>query len=217
MRGFVLAIALAVPFAASSAQADPDISAAGGGSLPAGWSMRLDSPTADPKGVRFATMPPGWHVTTGPATILYRATDAVRGDYVVNAVLHQTKAPMHPEAYGVFLGGADLDKPTQSYLYFLVRGDGRYMVKHRQGADLHPIVEWTEHPAVAKQDAAGAASNALTVRVDTDSVRLLVNAKPVRAFPRTIMREVNGIAGVRINHNLDVHIGSFDVVPATKR
>src|SRR5688572_15916148 len=101
MRCFVIAFALVVPFAAASAQGDPDINATGGGTLPAGWSMRLDSPTADPEGVRFATMPPGWHVTTGPAAIFYRTTDAVRGEYVVNAVLHQTKAPMHPEAWGV--------------------------------------------------------------------------------------------------------------------
>ena len=217
MRSVVIAVALILPLAAASGQADPDISARGSGTLPAGWSMRLDNATADPKGVAFVTMPPGWHVTTGPAAIFYRATDVARGEYVVNAVLHQTRAPMHPEAYGILLGGADLDKPTQSYLYFLVRGDGRYMVKHRQGSELHPIVEWTEHAAVAKQDASGAASNALTVRVDTDSVRFLVNARAVRAFPRTIMREVNGVAGVRINHNLDVHIGSFEVVPATKR
>ena len=218
MRRLVLALALLVPVTEAHAQArDPDIRAAGSGVLPAGWSMRLDNPAADPSAVSFVAMAPGWHVTTGPAAIFYRPTDLARGEYTVNAVLHQTKAPAHPEAWGVIVGGVDLDTPSQSYLYFIVRGDGRYMIRHRQGSEVHSIVEWTEHPAVARQDAAGAATNALTVRVDTDSVRFLANAKPVRAFPRTIMKEINGHAGVRINHNLDVHIGRFEVVPAAKR
>jgi hypothetical protein len=218
MRRFVFAIALLVPGAQAAGQApDPDVRAAGTGVLPAGWTLRLDSPAADPTAASFTSMAPGWHVTTGPAAIFYRSADVATGEYVVNAVMHQTKAPAHPEAYGIFLGGLDLETPSQAYLYFLVRGDGKFMVKHRQGADLHRIVDWTDDPAIAKQDAAGTATNALTVRVDADSVRFLVNAKPVQAFPRTIMKVVDGQAGVRVNHNLDVHISRFDVVRGSGR
>jgi hypothetical protein len=89
-------------------------------------------------------------------------------------------------------------------------------VAHRAGADVHKIVNWTPSDAVKKQDAKGAASNALSIAAGSDSVRFLVNGKQVAAIARTEITDVSGQAGIRVNHNLDVHIGGFEIKPAVK-
>jgi len=212
MRTLILGVALlaaAAPLAAQGHQhADPDRAAAGGGTLPAGWHARPDRAGADMAGLRFAPMAPGWHVTTGPAVILWRDADAATGEFTASATIHQTKAPAHPEAYGMFVAGSGLET-APDYLYFLVRGDGKYMVRHRAtNGDVHTVVDWTESPAVHKQNEAGAASNALTVEGGPWGVRFKVNGTQVGEFPGV---KSTGIVGLRVNHNLDVHVADFTV------
>jgi hypothetical protein len=212
MRTLVLGIALlaaAAPLSAQGHQHDPDRPAAGGGhALPDGWHARPDRAGANMAGLRFAPMAPGWHVTTGPAVILWRPQDTATGEFTASATIHQTKAPAHPEAYGIFVAGSGLDT-APDYLYFLVRGDGKYMVRHRAtNGDVHTVVDWTESPAVRKQDAAGAASNALVVEGGPWGVRFKVNGTQVGEFPGV---KSSGNVGLRVNHNLDVHVAEFAV------
>jgi hypothetical protein len=205
-----LLLAAAAPLAAQAHQhADPDRAAAGGGgTLPAGWHAHADRAGADMAGLRFAPMAPGWHVTTGPAVILWRSEDAATGEFTASATIHQTKAPMHPEAYGIFVGGSGLET-APDYLYFLVRGDGKYMVRHHApNGDVHTVVDWTESPAVHRQNEAGAASNALAVEGGPWGVRFKVNGTQVGEFPGV---RSSGIAGLRVNHNLDVPVADFTV------
>jgi hypothetical protein len=190
---------------------DPDKKAEGG-KLPAGWSGRTDKATANLEDAKFVTMGSGYHVTSGPAAIYWK--DRVSGPFTASATLTQTKAPMHPEAYGIFFMGNQLDTPAQSYAYLVVRGDGKYMVRHRAGSDLHTIVDWTESPAVHKADASGKATNTLTVDASRpDSVRLSVNGTQVAAMPGAHVGSTDGAVGLRVNHNLDVHVSDFTVTP----
>ncbi len=122
------------------------------------------------------------------------------------------KAPMHPEAYGLFVGGKNLSSDAASYLYFLVRGDGKYLIKQRESAtDTRTLVDWTASPAVHVADAAGKATNALRVQVGTDSVRFFANDRPVAALATAKTGPLAGTAGLRVNHNLDVHVDGFSV------
>ena len=174
--------------------------------LPTGWQMRLDRPGAKTDGMRFVTMGKGLHATTGPAAIFWDPANTASGNYTVEASFTQTKAPAHPEAYGVILGGKNLDGDAQDYLYFIVRGDGKYMINHRAGAQVHKLTDWTANAAVKPADAAGKATNALRVRVGADSVRFDVNGTQVDAKPRGGMVGRDGIVGLRVNHMLDVHV-----------
>jgi hypothetical protein len=212
---FFAAASLALTASSLSAQsaADPDKAAKQTAPSPAGWSVRLDRPNAKREDIAFVTMGKGMHVTSGPAAIYWPAGDGASGAYTVSATITQTKAPSHPEAFGLFIGGKDLDQPGQQYLYFLVRGDGKYMVKHRAGPDVHTVTDWTDSPAVAKQDANGKATNALSVVVSATAVTFKANGKDVASMPKSALKafSVDGIAGLRVNHNLDVHIGDFAV------
>lgn len=194
---------------------DPTMKAMGTGVLPTGWEMRLDDNArkhgAKNVDVKFVTMGTGFHVTSGPAAIYYNTNDMLRDTYTVKATFTQTKAPMHPEAYGIFVGGQNLQDTTESYLYYIVRGDGKYMINHRAGMVVHHVVPWTDAAAVNKQDAAGKATNALEIKVGEDSVHFLANGTQIKAMDRSEMHgfSTDGQIGIRVNHNLDVHIADF--------
>ena len=192
---------------------DPDKNVAGG-PLPAGWMGRTDRPDQKIGDAKFVTMGSGYHVTSGPAAIYWSEKTKVSGPFTASATFRQTKNPTHPEAYGLFFQGSTLDAAEQTYVYFLVRGDGKVLVNHRAGKEVHKIMDWTEQAAVHKADAAGVASNMLGVDASKpDSVRLMVNGVQVAALPGAHVGSTDGYVGLRVNHNLDVHISDLAVTP----
>lgn len=196
--------------------ADPTQRAVGG-SVPAGWEVRLDDKDMErytANDVRFVSANGGFQVTTGPAAI-FPGADLPNGEFVLEATFTQTKAPAHPEAYGLFFSGQNLgDSDKQEYVYFLVRGNGQYLVNHRAGRDVHKIQDWTPHAAIRSQGGDGRATNQLTVRAGSDSVRFLANGSQVAAISRRTVSNVGGRAGLRINHNLDLEVTGFRAEPA---
>jgi hypothetical protein len=181
------------------------------GVLPTGWKARLDRADAKMDNVHFMAMDGGYHAILGPAALFYRQADQARGAYTVQARFNQRKAPNHPEAYGLFVGGRALEGQAQEYLYFLVRGDGKYSVRHRAGSEVHTIRDWTAHPAVVRQDSAGKASNRVAVQVRPSGVAMMVNGTEVASFPRAQLNgmRTDGTYGLRVNHNLDVLIDQY--------
>jgi hypothetical protein len=183
-----------------------------GGGLPAGWMSRKDRETApDAKVVLMGT---GVHVTSGAAAIYWTEKDKVSVPFTAMATFTQTKAPSHPEAYGLFFMGSKLESPEQSSAYVLVRGDGKVLVKHRAGAVVHTVMDWTENDAVHKQDAAGKATNTIKVVASADSTRMSVNGVQVAALGADY-GHADGYVGLRVNHNLDVHIDEITVKSGT--
>lgn len=214
-------LTLAVPLPAQNPAAekkdpDPDVRATGGGTLPAGWQLRLDKAAARAEDVKFVTMGSGLHATTGPAAIFYNPAYKAEGQFRARATFTLTRPSRHPEAYGLFIGGKELDSDQQDYLYFLVRQDGKYLVKHRAGPDTHELIAWTAHTAIKQPDESGKATNALAIDVGARAVRFLVNGAEVGSLERVPYLNVNGLVGLRVNHNLDVHIANFGVAAPAK-
>ena len=185
-------------------QADPDHAVSGGGAVPAGWSVRPDD-AAGAANVKVVEMGKGLHVTLGPAIILYQTKHAGNGPFHTLATFTLTKPAKHPEGYGLFYGGKALDGKGQKYTYFLVRGTGEYLVKVRDGADTRNVVEWKASDAVPKADASGKASYTLKAHVAPDTVHFSVNGKLVAAVAKAGV-PTDGVAGLRINHNLHVAV-----------
>lgn len=203
----VVAAAGAATLAAQ--QHDPDKMVAGG-SLPAGWSVRLDNGSTKPDGVSVMPMGGGIHFKSGPAGIYYRATDTKSGDFEVRASFNQVEPAAHPEAYGLFIGGSDLAGAAQKYTYFLVRQDGKFLIKRRNGTATPTVVDWKDSPAVKKTDATTKGTNVLAIRVAGGTAHFLVNDTEVHSAP-VAQVDASGIAGIRINHNLNVHVDGFGV------
>lgn len=199
---------------AALAQADPDQAVAGGGTLPPGWHARTErnAPLAN---VKFAAMGTGYHVTLGPATIFWRDADTISGNFHIVATFAQTKAPQHPEAYGLIMGGRNLADSTQSYTYFIIRtmpDRAEFSIRRRAGYAARPtaVVDWTANAAVKAADAEGKATNELSVAVAGGKVTFYVNGTEVHSGNAADV-DVNGIVAYRVNHNLDVHLGPLGI------
>jgi hypothetical protein len=186
---------------ATAAAADPDDTTRATG-LPAGYRGRSDTDTTVAN-VSYTRSGDRWEVRTGTRHIAYQPGDTASGNFTVAATIEQLEAPTHREGYGVFIGGQNLNQPSQRYTYFLVGGTGEYLIRVRDGAQTREVRAWTASDAVPKVDAAGKATNRITVRVQGDSVRFLVNDRPVATVPKSQV-PTDGIVGLRINHNLHV-------------
>ena len=198
--------------------ADPDKKAGGDGTVPPGWSYRLEQGAiAD---VKFVTMGTGLHFTSGPPGIYWREADVVPGSFHTVATFTQTKAPTHPEAFGLFVAGRNLKDSTATYVYLIVRGDGMYSIRQGSAAG-KPSTNlttggnrngWLANDAVVKQDSAGKATNTLEIagNAATKKLTFKVNGKPVAEIDAP-GGNVSGAVGIRMNHNLDVHVAGFAV------
>ena len=209
-------VAVASPLAAQQHQHQHSGSAqqahAGQHAAPAGWQFRPDRANADRTAVHFMAMGQGMHVTSGPAAIFFNPQNTRGGNYRLAAEFAQGRAPQHPEAYGLVLAGRNLEAANQDYMYFIVRGTGEFAVKHRAGEEVHTIANWTAHQAIHRQGADGKATNQLAVDVTATAINFLVNGTQVYSISRAAAGHAintDGIYGLRVNHNLDVHVSGL--------
>jgi hypothetical protein len=206
-RSIRLTLLLAILTSTSlSAQADK---------RPEGWRVRLDKPGPDSAKVVFSSMAPGWHVTTGPAVILWNPATTAKGAYKAETNIHLFKpASEHAEAFGLFVGGANLDAENESYTYFMIRNDGQYLVKQRAGKETKDVIPWTKSPAIKLFDnTSESAANVLTVVATPATVDFLINGTKVASKPRADVT-ADGIVGLRVNHNLNLHVAKLEVTPS---
>lgn len=194
--------ALAALFLTSSATAQ----------RPDGWKVRFDRPGADSTKLEFVSMPPGWHITTGPSVALWNPATTAKGNFTVESKTFLFKpSGTHAEGFGLILGGSNLDGEAQRYTYFLIRNDGMYLVKERNGKETKDIIPWTASPAIRKFDGkAESVENVLSVTAGATSVDFSINGTKVASKPRSGMA-LDGIVGLRVNHNLNLHVATLAV------
>lgn len=213
------AITLAVPASAQAQDHDPT-NAVKGGELPSGWTLRFDPsragrPAPKPSDVNFRTMGSGLHLTSGPAALYYRPADKMSGNYSVSATISQAKSMGH-EAYGLFVGGNNLKTPEENYVYMVMRPkDGKFLINHRT-SDAKPtnLVPYTTNAAIHAEDAeTGKASNKFEIRVEGKMIHFLINGTEVKVLDASKIPDfsTDGVVGLRLNHNLDVHIAGYAV------
>ncbi|MCR4339094.1 MAG: hypothetical protein NUW01_04305 [Gemmatimonadaceae bacterium] len=187
-------------------EADPDLRPTGAGGLPAGYLGRTDRATTNIADAKYVVSGNTWEITTGPAHIIYSPRDAATGNYTVSSTIEQLAAPRHRESFGLMFAGRNLDTPAQEYVYFMVAGTGEMLVKHRQGDATHDLIAWRKTPAVPAADSLGRQTYRLQVRVAGDSVRFVVNDVVAGALSKSALQQTDGIAGLRINHNLSLRV-----------
>ncbi|HEX6370278.1 MAG TPA: hypothetical protein VF006_15265 [Longimicrobium sp.] len=158
------------------------------------------------------TLTPGEVTTieTGPHAILWPEGAAdLTPPYSVRASLRKRAGRLH-EGYGLMFGGTQLDggEAEQRYSYFLVRGDGSFLIKRRDGAQTPVVRDWTRHPEIARDANGQGRHNDLEVRVGADSVTFLVNGGPVATVAASEL-SVRGRAGLRISHDVVVEAQGF--------
>lgn len=174
---------------------------------PLDWKVRYDRPSND--SLYFVTMTPGWHITTGPSGIFYDPATTAEGEFRVSSEIYLFPGDRR-EGFGVFIGGNDLESDNQSYLYFLIRKDGRFIIKQRNGAEAPTVTPWTEHAAIVKQDGEENAKNVLAIEVGSERLDFYVNDQLVSSVPRSQL-STDGVVGLRVNHALNLHVTNITV------
>lgn len=194
--------------------AAPAGSAAQEGDRPAGWLDRPDNAGADMSQVTFVEMEPGFHITSGPAAIYYHPENTASGSFSVSSEIFLFDPQGRREAFGLFIGGSDLQGAGQQYLYFLIRPTGEYIVKRRNGSDAPTIIGWTAHDEIVPWSAKGeddaTVTNVLSIEAGGETVSFLVNGTEVASLPRSEVA-ADGIVGLRVNHAVNIHVSNLDI------
>ena len=182
--------------------------------FPDGWMVRTDGGGHGGGDVDFTDMSPGWHITTGPAAILYDPGNTASGTFRVESEVFLFDPGTRNEGFGIIVGGKDLAGEGQAYTYFLIRRDGRVLVKRRDGAGTSTILAWTPADAVVTWEEKGAddhtVKNVLAIESAGGELAFFVNGDEVF---RTASegQHVDGVVGLRVNHGLNIHVGSLEV------
>lgn len=184
---------------------------------PSDWKVRFDDPGASEADLEmFVEMPPGWHITTGPAAIFWNPANSASGDFRVEMEVFLFDPGRRREAFGIFVGGRNLEDPAQEYTYFLLRNGGEYIIKRREGTEAPTVRPWTGHAAVGafsdRPQGESSVSNVLAVEARGDTVHFLVNGEEVASLPRSEV-PVDGVYGIRVNHALNLHVSRLEVSP----
>ncbi|MCY4232133.1 MAG: hypothetical protein OXE59_00080 [Bacteroidetes bacterium] len=217
----LLATALFLPLIVL-AQPDPAIPDGENLSVPESWKVRLDRPDpdvvigaeVDSVDIFFVNMTPGWHITTGPAAIFYHPEQMAEGDYTLESIIHLFDPGERREAYGIFMGGQNLEGDKIMYDYFLLRNSGEFLIKRRMGSETSIIQDWTASESVHMYgpESESSVENHLKVDVHNDTITFSVNGTEVHNVPRNAVM-TDGIVGLRINHALNVHVSDLKVTP----
>ena len=165
-------------------------------------------------GVDVAAAGDSLRVETGPHAILWDANgQELAPPYSVRARVQKHAGRLH-EGYGLLFGGSGLEAPegVQVYSYFLVRGDGSFLVKRRQGRETPVVRDWTAHPAIRRDGEGGGRPHELEVRVGEAEVVFLVNGAEVARVPAAEL-SVRGLAGLRVAHDITLSVDGFRAEP----
>ena len=153
-------------------------------------------------------------IETWPHTILWPAgAQELAPPYTIHATFTKHRGRLH-EGYGILFGGSGLDGPEagQVYSYLLVRGDGSFLVKRRQGAETPVVRDWTQSAAIRRDVDEEGRANELEVAVtDTETV-FRVNGAEVARVPSSEL-SVRGVAGVRTSHECLLVVRDFVAEP----
>jgi hypothetical protein len=190
-----------------------------GQKTPGDWKWRIDggigsvTDAAEPKSgeVTFVTMAPGWHVTTGPAALLYHPDLQTKNtdNFAVEAEFFLFPGTSQEE-YGIFLGGKHLTPQERpSYVQFVARRDGMGQIRRGSG---EPIVDWRANDAILPHPGKETVKNILRVEAGPADIVFSANGKEVARIARAgTNTNLEGYLGLRIGKDINIHISRLDV------
>jgi hypothetical protein len=186
---------------------------------PADWKWRTDVPATLGAGDKvgagswhFVSMPPGWHVTTGPGALLYpAAAHTLRDNFRLEAEIFLFPGTTQNE-YGIFVGGTGLDGSAPAYAAFVVRRDGQAAILRRTPTGFTPVVDWMTSDAVVPHPGgtSGTAKNVLGIDAGPTEITFTANGKPIAKIARTAV-PVEGVFGFRVGADVNLHVSTLDV------
>jgi hypothetical protein len=127
-------------------------------------------------------------------------------------------ANSHPHPYGIFIGGNKLDTDTPTLLYCAPYGNGTFIVR---GFGPAPFQMGGRRPAenaaVKKAETGGAVTQEVKWTVKGSRAECSINGTMVAGYDKGELvgegklESLDGIAGIRVSHNVDVEVTNFKV------
>jgi hypothetical protein len=195
---------------------------ANGGIHGSGWQGRPDPGTGEVNDSSLAAKGADIEIHTGPAMLYWNTANKMTGDYTVSATITEPKFESsmdHPHPYGVFVAGNDLDGPNATALYCAVYGNGNVIVRafptsFAPMGNRRPTASEAAHKAAGKGEPV---TQTVTMSVKGDTVDCSVNGKSVASLKKADLvgegklKSLDGYAGIRVAHNVDVDVKDFKV------
>jgi hypothetical protein len=193
-----------------------------GGVFAKGWRGALIDANSNAQGrtisdSRFAAAGSSFLINAGPATIYWNPANSMRGSYSVQATFKETnhlKFSSHAHPYGIFIAGMNLDTPRPSLFYCAPYANGTFITRgFREGVPGGGAPK--SHDSVHKADAQGSVTQHVEIRVVEGRVTCLINKAIVTTLEKNQvvgpgrLESTDGIAGIRVGHNLDVTVSGW--------
>jgi len=197
----------------------------GGGIAASGWKGKVDAGEASQGNAindsKFEMKGNEITIATGPAAIYWNPADTNSSDYTVSATFTEPaymSANSHGHPYGVFLGGNKLETDAPTLLYCAAYGDGRYIFRafpttFAPGGNRRPGT----NAAVKKVEKGQPVTQEIKMSVKGSRVSCTINGTEVANMDKGELvgegkvESVQGIAGIRVAHNVDVKVTNFKV------
>jgi hypothetical protein len=198
----------------------------GGGIFGAGWKGKIDANEAKAGSTindsKFEVKGNEISISTGPAGIYWNPADKATGDYTVSATFTEPQhmsASGHPHPYGVFMGGNNLETDNASLLYCAAYGNGNYIVRGFGPAPFAPGAGRKPVPseAVKKAEKGQPVTQEISMSLKGSQVTCTINGTTVATLTKDDLigagklENIQGIAGIRVTHNIDVKVTNFKV------
>ena len=198
----------------------------GGGISAPGWQGKIDAKEASAGAAidwsKFEMKGSEITIATGPAAVYWSpANNIATGDYTVSATFSEPaymSANSHGHPYGVFIAGNKLDTATPSLLYCATYGDGRYILRafpesFAPGGSRRAATS----EAVKKVEKGQPVTQEISMSLKGSRVSCTINGTEVGSWSKDDLvgegklESIQGIAGIRVAHNVDVNVSNFKV------
>ncbi|MGH7574069.1 MAG: hypothetical protein ACREM1_02925 [Longimicrobiales bacterium] len=176
---------------------------------PPHWQVVPDSSGQVADTVAFTMMPPGWHITTGPASLIFDPRRLLEDRFTLTTELFLFPESSH-EGFGLFIGGDQLGGADARYVALQLRRDGSAAVLQRQGESTTLLSEWTPIDAVGPHPGEGTQRITMRIEVDSANVSFAANDAEIARLPRSGL-ELAGRFGFRIGNGVNLHVTRLDV------
>ena len=222
---FAGALFVAHVHAAPQAMQDTSRKVPGGGITAPGWQGKVDAGEAS-KGAKIEdskVVMAGAELkfNNGPAAIYWNPANKGAGSYTVSATFTEPKymsSNDHPHPYGLFIGGNKLDTDQGTFLYCTPYGNGTFIVRGMGPAPFRVSPgRSVPNEAVKKAEPGGSVTQEVAWVVTPEKADCKINGVVVGSYPKADLvgagklESLDGIAGIRVAHNVDVNVTGFKV------
>ena len=223
---FTGALFVAQVHAQQAPPADASRKVAGGGITAAGWKGKVDAGEAAKGGKiedsKLVQVGSEFKINNGPAAIYWHPSSTAAGSYTVSATFTEPKymsSNDHPHPYGIFIGGTQLDTDQAKLAYCTPYGNGTFIVRGFGPAVFRPgtFGRPTPSDAVKKAETGGSVTQEVAWVVTPEKADCKINGTVVASIPKADLvgagklDSLDGIAGLRIAHNVDVNVTNWKI------